>query len=435
MKPKRLALYVAGAAIAVSAAYFFWPDLITAVAHPRKEPASTAKSRQGVKARAKAKARAACAAGARHGRRGGGSRHADDPVWRRALSSRSPTSPSSRASTARSSRCRSRKATSSKPGQRPVPARRSHGQGADRAGRGEHRQRPGHPARRRGHAGPAPVSDRQQDRHRSRARSGPLRRRGPQGQHRRRAGTARHAEDAARLPHHPRADQRPHRQPERQARRHGAQPGCAAALVTINQTKPIQVSFSLPQSELGALRRALAAKSTCRGQGPRRQQADGGARATIAFVDNQVDQTTGTIGVKVLAENADEALWPGQSVEVALTVEVKPEMLSVPACAVLPAQQGMIAWVVGADNKVSAAHGYGRAHRRPDGLPVRRPEGRRACGHRRTDPARARRHCRIEEPRRNPAAACHRGTAPERQRMSSKGRAPCAFRRCASAGR
>jgi multidrug efflux system membrane fusion protein len=54
-------------------------------------------------------------------------------------------------------------------------------------------------------------------------------------------------------------------------------------------------------------------------------------QGVIAFVDNQVDRTTGTIGAKVVAENADEVLWPGQSVEVALTVEVKPKMLSVPA--------------------------------------------------------------------------------------------------------
>lgn len=127
----------------------------------------------------------------------------------------------------------------------------------------------------------------------------------------------------------------------------------ALPLVTINQTKPIQVGFSLPQGELAALRRALAAKSTAEVKVP------GGAKPMIvagvlAFVDNQVDRQTGTIGAKVIAENADEALWPGQSVEVALTVEVKPRMLSVPAVAVLPAQQGMITWVVDADNKVSA---------------------------------------------------------------------------------
>ena len=44
MKPKRLALYVAGAAIAVSAAYFFWPDLITAARTLEKSAASTAKA-------------------------------------------------------------------------------------------------------------------------------------------------------------------------------------------------------------------------------------------------------------------------------------------------------------------------------------------------------------------------------------------------------
>ncbi len=76
-------------------------------------------------------------------------------------------------------------------------------------------------------------------------------------------------------------------------------------------------------------------------------------QGTIGFVDNQVDKQTGTIIARVIAENADETLWPGLSVEVALTVEVKPGMLAVPAAAVLPAQQGMITWVIGPDNKVA----------------------------------------------------------------------------------
>ena len=54
-----------------------------------------------------------------------------------------------------------------------------------------------------------------------------------------------------------------------------------------------------------------------------------------------------------MVENADELLWPGQAVEVVLTVEVRPKMLAVPAAAVLPAQQGMIVWIVGPENKVS----------------------------------------------------------------------------------
>ena len=96
----------------------------------------------------------------------------------------------------------------------------------------------------------------------------------------------------------------------------------AAALVTINQTKPIWVTFAVPQSELGALRRALAAKAladiTVRG-GAKPTVVQG----TIGFVDNQVDKTTGTVTARVIAENADEVLWPGLSVEVALTVEMK----------------------------------------------------------------------------------------------------------------
>src|SRR6185503_8148769 len=81
----------------------------------------------------------------------------------------------------------------------------------------------------------------------------------------------------------------------------------AAALVTINQTKPIWVTFALPQSELGALRRALGSKALADISIP------GGKRTivqgTLGFVDNQVDKTTGTIMSKVIAANEDEALW------------------------------------------------------------------------------------------------------------------------------
>jgi multidrug efflux system membrane fusion protein len=124
----------------------------------------------------------------------------------------------------------------------------------------------------------------------------------------------------------------------------------ATALVTINQTRPILVSFALPQRELAAVRRALATKASAQVTVPGLQRAL--VPATIAFIDNQVDKATGAIVVKVQAENIDEPLWPGQAVEVALTVEVKQRMLSAPATAVQPAQQGMITWVIGADNKV-----------------------------------------------------------------------------------
>ena len=123
------------------------------------------------------------------------------------------------------------------------------------------------------------------------------------------------------------------------------------ALVTINQTKPVAAAFAMPQSELTALRRALTNKASAvvnvAGSIPLK------VAGTLIFVDNQVDKQTGTVIAKVSVPNEDEALWPGTAVEVDLTVEVKPKMLAVPASAVLPAQQGMLTWVVDASNKVS----------------------------------------------------------------------------------
>lgn len=121
------------------------------------------------------------------------------------------------------------------------------------------------------------------------------------------------------------------------------------ALLTINQIQPIAVSFALPQVELATLRKALAAGSnanlTIPGDTPRV------VKAKMWFVDNQVDKSTGTITAKVMAENADEALWPGQAVEVALTASIRPNVVAVPAPAVLPSQQGMLTWIIGPDNR------------------------------------------------------------------------------------
>jgi membrane fusion protein, multidrug efflux system len=125
----------------------------------------------------------------------------------------------------------------------------------------------------------------------------------------------------------------------------------AIPMVTINQTRPILVTFSLPQRDLPAVRRALATKASAEVVVPGAQRSL--VPATIAFIDNQVDTKTGAIALKVQADNTEEVLWPGQAVEVRLNVEVRARMLSAPVTAVLPAQQGMITWVIGPDNKVA----------------------------------------------------------------------------------
>ncbi len=124
-----------------------------------------------------------------------------------------------------------------------------------------------------------------------------------------------------------------------------------AALVTINQTKPIAVAFALPQVTLRQLKDAMAsnAEAEITVGGPKPIKTKG----ILKFVDNQIDKTTGTVTGKLVVENADEVLWPGQAVTVDLTVETRKNMVTVPASSVMPAQQGMIVWVLGADNRVS----------------------------------------------------------------------------------
>lgn len=116
----------------------------------------------------------------------------------------------------------------------------------------------------------------------------------------------------------------------------------AQDLVTIEQVRPVLASFSLPERHLAALRAAGPAASA------RVRAASGGPERAgpVVFVDNAVDAATGTILVRARLENQDEALWPGQVVEVSLRLGDRPEALVVPASAVAQGQAGDYAWVV-----------------------------------------------------------------------------------------
>jgi membrane fusion protein, multidrug efflux system len=123
------------------------------------------------------------------------------------------------------------------------------------------------------------------------------------------------------------------------------------SLVTINQIKPIYVSYSVPQRELPGIRAALTA-----GAVPVQVSVpgdpEGAVTGKIFFFDNQIDATTGTISVKAIFENADERLWPGEFVNVSTTLRIEPEAIVVPASAVQVGQNGSFVFVVKADNTV-----------------------------------------------------------------------------------
>lgn len=119
-------------------------------------------------------------------------------------------------------------------------------------------------------------------------------------------------------------------------------------LVTLEQVKPVFAEFALPERLLGALRARRDAPPTARVR-----TAAGGPEHTgeLTFVDNAVDLATGTILLRARLPNEDEALWPGQTVEVRLRVGERQRAVVVPAGAVAAGQQGDYAYVVTADRK------------------------------------------------------------------------------------
>ena len=119
-------------------------------------------------------------------------------------------------------------------------------------------------------------------------------------------------------------------------------------LVVINQVRPIYVNFGIPEQHLPEVRKHMAAAPLAVEVLPvDLQQA--APQGTLIFVDNAVDQTTGTIRLRAQFENADAALWPGQFVNVSLRLYEQADALVVPATAVQTGPDGQYVYVIGAD--------------------------------------------------------------------------------------
>jgi len=122
-------------------------------------------------------------------------------------------------------------------------------------------------------------------------------------------------------------------------------------LVVINQVSPLYISFSIPEATLPQLKEHLSAGSV---HVDVRPPTDSGAPAggQITFVDNNVDPTTGTIKVKAEIPNADRRLWPGQFVNVVVTLTADRHALVVPSAAVQNGPPGSYVFVVKQDQTV-----------------------------------------------------------------------------------
>jgi multidrug efflux system membrane fusion protein len=124
-----------------------------------------------------------------------------------------------------------------------------------------------------------------------------------------------------------------------------------AGIVVVTQVQPISVVFTLPEEDLGTVGGALAA-------GPVQVTTlsrDGDAmldQGTLALIDNQIDQTTGTARLKATFPNTRNTLWPGQFVNARVLVRTERNVLTLPSSAVQLGPNGPFTYVVKGDSTV-----------------------------------------------------------------------------------
>ena len=124
-------------------------------------------------------------------------------------------------------------------------------------------------------------------------------------------------------------------------------------LVVINQIQPIYVNFPVSEQFLSEIKQFMAERPlTVQAEIPQHEEVS--ESGTLSFVDNTVDQGTGTIHLKGTFENGQRRLWPGQFVNVSLKLTDELNRIVVPSQAVQTGQSGQYVYVVKDDNTVDA---------------------------------------------------------------------------------
>ena len=124
-------------------------------------------------------------------------------------------------------------------------------------------------------------------------------------------------------------------------------------LLTINELRPVFVRFSVPERDFAEMRsRAGLDKALTVSVRPNVGDSTKVATGTLSFINNVVDQTTGSVLLKARVSNDDRNLWPGQFVTVGLQLSVDSEAVTVPAEAVVTTAAGSFVYIVADSSKV-----------------------------------------------------------------------------------
>jgi multidrug efflux system membrane fusion protein len=125
----------------------------------------------------------------------------------------------------------------------------------------------------------------------------------------------------------------------------------SSTLVTINQVRPIQASFSLVEEALGEVQKESAGRRLqVLALVPGRELEP--EKGELSFIDNTVDRTTGKFTVKATFPNAEERLWPGLFVNIVVVLREQPGAIIIPSRAIQFGQKGQYVFVVKPDQTV-----------------------------------------------------------------------------------
>lgn len=124
-------------------------------------------------------------------------------------------------------------------------------------------------------------------------------------------------------------------------------------LAVINQISPVYVAFSLPEKNLLAIRKSMG-REKLKVQARIPNDTGPSEEGLLSSVDNAIDNTTGTIQLKGMFLNKTQRLWPGQFVNLTLTLAIQPDAVLVPSRAVQTGQRGQYVFVVRSDLTVES---------------------------------------------------------------------------------
>ena len=166
--------------------------------------------------------------------------------------------------------------------------------------------------------------------------------------------------------------------------------------------QPISVLFTIPEDSLPQVRKRLRDGATLPVTALDRAQKNQLGQGKVTTTDNQIDTTTGTVKLRAIFDNADEALFPNQFVNVRLLADTVKDAIIVPVAAIQRGQPGTFVYLVKADDTVDdprrSRPARPTARRSPsprasrsatqvvidgvdrlrDGAKIRRPSGQRA---------------------------------------------------------